>query len=68
MDETLLALSICSTTNPTAELALAQLGKLYGADVHSTVILSSVDYSLMRRLGINVTSDPAYQTNRLFHS
>ncbi len=66
-DEILLALSICAATNPTAELALAQLGKLEGCEMHTTVILSSVDAELLRRLGIRVTSDPVYQTKRLYH-
>lgn len=61
-DETLLALSICAATDPTAELAMEQLGKLRGCEVHSSVILSSVDEKVFRRLGINITCDPVHQS------
>ena len=60
-DETLIALSICAATNPLAELAMQQLGKLRGCDVHSTVILSSVDESTFKRLGVNLTCEPKYK-------
>ena len=60
-DETLIALSICAATNPMAELAMQQLGKLRGCDVHSTVMLSSVDESTFKRLGVNLTCEPKYQ-------
>lgn len=60
-DETLIALSISAATNPMAELAMEQLGKLRGSDVHSSVILSAVDEKTFRRLGVNVTCEPKYQ-------
>ena len=60
-DETLIALSISAATNPTAELAMEQLSKLRGCDVHSSVILSSVDERTFKRLGINLTCEPRYQ-------
>ncbi len=60
-DETLIALSICAATNPMAEMALQQLGKLRGCDVHSTVMLSSVDENTFKRLGVNLTCEPKYK-------
>lgn len=66
-DEVLLALSICAATNPTAQLALDQLKRLKGCEVHSSVILSSVDMKTFKKLGINVTCEPAYQTKNLYH-
>jgi uncharacterized protein (UPF0371 family) len=60
-DETLIALSICAATNPMAEMAMQQLSKLRGCDVHSTVMLSSVDENTFKRLGINLTCEPKYQ-------
>ena len=60
-DEVLLALSICAATNPTAELAMEQLGKLRGCEVHSSVILSAVDENVLKRLGINLTCEPRYK-------
>ncbi|MBP5262727.1 MAG: DUF1846 domain-containing protein [Clostridiales bacterium] len=66
-DEVLIALAISAATNPTAELAMQQLGNLVNADVHSTTILSSVDMNVFRKLGVNVTCEPSYQTKKLYH-
>ena len=66
-DEVLIALSISAATNPTAELAMQQLDKLRGAEAHSSVILSSVDTGVFRKLGVNLTCEPRYQTKKLFH-
>lgn len=66
-DEILIALSICAATNPTAELALKQLSKLRGCEAHSSVILSQVDQNTFRKLGINLTCEPKYQTKKLYH-
>lgn len=66
-DEILLALCISANTDPNAELAMKQLGKLEGCEVHSTVILSSVDENVFSRLGVNLTCEPKYQTEKLYH-
>ena len=66
-DEVLIALSICAVTNPTAELAMQQLSKLKGLEAHSTVILSKVDEQSFKRLGVNITYEPTYQTQSLYH-
>lgn len=66
-DEILIALSISAATDEAAKLALSQLPKLKGCEVHSTVILSSVDEKTFRRLGMHLTSEPAYETNSMFH-
>ena len=60
-DETLIALSICAATNPMAELAMQQLSKLRGCDVHSSVMLSAVDENTFKRLGVNLTCEPKYK-------
>ena len=67
MDEVLIALSISAATNPTAELAMQQLDKLRGSEAHSSVILSSVDEGVFRKLGINLTCEPRYQGKKLYH-
>ncbi len=59
-DETLIALSICAATNPMAELAMEQISKLRGCEVHSSVILSQVDERTFKRLGVNLTCEPRY--------
>ena len=46
---------------------IKQLSKLKGLEAHTTVILSAVDVNVFRRLGINVTHEPKYQTYKLFH-
>ena len=66
-DELLVALSICAATNPTAQLAMQQLQFLRGCEAHSTVILSQVDENVFRKLGINLTCEPKYQTKKLYH-
>ena len=66
-DEVLVALSVSAATNPGAAMALQQLPKLKAAEAHTTVILSGVDVNVFRRLGMNLTSDPKYQTHKLYH-
>lgn len=68
LDEILLALSISAVTSPLAEMALEQLPKLRGCQSHSTVILSEMDNGTLRKLGIENTSDPYYETKKLYHS
>ena len=66
-DELLIALSICSVTNPMAGCAIEQLDKLKGCEAHSSVILSHVDADLFKKLGINISFEPRYQAKKLFH-
>ena len=67
MDEVLIALSICAVTAPIAAKALDQLEKLKCTEAHSTVILSRVDENIFKKLGVNVTCEPQYQTKKLYH-
>ena len=66
-DEILIALSISAAGDDAARLALAQLPKLKGCEVHSTVILSSVDVNIFKKLGMYLTCEPTYETKRMFH-
>lgn len=66
-DEVLLALAISATTNPVAQLALQQIEKLQYCEAHSTVILSEVDRNVFRKLKVNLTCEPQYQTKKLYH-
>ena len=66
-DEVLVALSITAATSFMAALALSQLPELKGCEVHTSVILSPVDENIFRRLGVNLTSEPKYQTHKLYH-
>ncbi len=67
-DEILIALTLSAATNPAADLAMKQLPKLRGAEAHGTVIAAAVDAALYRKLGINLTTEPKYQTKKLFHA
>ncbi len=67
LDEVLIALSICAATNGTAKKALDQLSKLKGLEVHSSVILSRIDEQTFKKLGVNLTCEPTYQTKKLYH-
>lgn len=66
-DELLVALAICAASDPLAETAMQQLEKLKGCEVHSSVILSQVDNSTFRKLGVNLTCEPRYQGKKLYH-
>ncbi len=66
-DEVLIALSMSAATDKNAERAFVRLSDLRGCEAHSTVMLSSVDEDIYRRLGLNLTCEPRYQVNRLFH-
>jgi len=68
LEETLIALSISSTTNPTALQALRQLPKLSGCELHLTHLPTPGDERGLRRLGVNLTCDPKFATNKLFMS
>ena len=57
-DEILLSLAVCAATDERAKLALSQLSKLKGSEIHSTVILSHADEKTLKKLGINVTCEP----------
>ena len=65
-DEVLYALSICAATNPTAELAMRQIPKLRGCEAHSSVMLTRADISVYRKLGLNCTSEPNRNGNRMY--
>ena len=65
-DEVLIALAVSANTNPNAKRALAELHKLHGCDLHSSVILGSVDENIFRNLGVQVTCEPIYQLKKLY--
>lgn len=66
-DEVLVALSICAATDRVAAHAMRQLPLLAGCEAHSTVILPQVDDNIFRRLKVNLTCDPKYQSHKLYH-
>jgi uncharacterized protein (UPF0371 family) len=68
LEETLIALSVSAAGNPAAQMATAQLGALRGCDVHLTHIPAPGDEAGLRRIGVNVTSDPAFPSRDLFQA
>ena len=53
-DEVLIALSMCAATDQNARIALDQLPKLRGCQVHTSVMLSSVDINVFKKLGLEL--------------
>jgi len=68
LNETLIALGISATTNSAAQLAIEKLKELQGCEVHITHIPTPGDEAGLRRLGVNLTSDPNFPTKNLFIS
>lgn len=66
-DEILIALAISATTNPMAARALDQLARVQGCQAHSTVILSDADAGTYKKLGLQMTCEAQYETNKLYH-
>lgn len=66
--EMLIALTICAGSDENAAEAVAKLGELKGLEAHSSVILSTEDSKTLSKLGINLTCEPKYQTQKLFHN
>ena len=66
-DELLIALSICAVHDPVAAKATNQLSRLRHCEMHSSVILAPSDEHTLKKLGINLTCEPIYETKKLYH-
>lgn len=66
LEEALIALSVSTMTNPAAQLALEKLKDLRDCEVHMTHIPTPGDEAGLRRIGVNLTSDPNFSTKNLF--
>ena len=66
LEEVLISLSICAVTNTLADIALKNLSALSGCEAHSTVILSQSDDIVCKKLGYNLTCEPAFASNDLY--
>ena len=67
-DEVLIALAVSAAKSELAKRAMDAIPSLRYSEVHSTVILSQVDTDTFRKLGVNLTVEPKYQTKKLFHN
>ena len=63
-DEVLVALSVVSQADENCRRALAELPRLRGCQVHSTVMLSEVDRKIFKKLGVGLTCDPVRKKSR----
>ena len=66
LEEALIALSISAATNPTAQVAMEKLVELQGCEAHLTHIPRPGDEAGLRRLGVNLTTDPVFSGSDLF--
>jgi uncharacterized protein (UPF0371 family) len=66
LEETLIALSVSTTTNPTSQMAMTKLKQLENCEMHLTHIPTPGDEAGLRRLGVNLTSDPNFPSRALY--
>ena len=66
LDEILIALAISATTNPLADMALKKIDELKFTQAHSTVILPQVDSEVLKKLKIEVTTEPEFYAHKLY--
>ena len=63
-DETLIALSMSAATDENAALAMQQLPKLRGCQVHTSCMLAHVDEMMFKKLGVELTSEPVLEKKK----
>lgn len=66
-DEILIALASSASSDPVAEQALEALALLKGCEAHCSVMISQVDADIYKRLGLRLTCEPTYESNKLYH-
>ena len=67
LNEILIALAIAGISDQHAAAAIGKLADLKGLEAHSSVILSQIDEGVFKKLGINLTCEPKYETQKLYH-
>ena len=67
-EEALIALGISATSDPKVKAAVAQLHQFQGCEVHMTHMPSPGDEAGLRKLGVNLTTEPRFASKRLFMS
>lgn len=68
LSEILIALSICSVTNPIIKKALTNLKKLEGCEAHSTYIVQNGDLKSLKSLKINLTCESEFYLNNVYYN
>ena len=67
LNEILIALAIAAVTDLNAREALKQIPNLKGLEAHSSVILAQIDEGVFKKLGVNLTCEPNYESKKLYH-
>ncbi len=67
LNEILIALSVTAVNNENARKALEHIPDLKGCEAHSSVILSQVDETVFKKLGVNLTCEAHYESQKLYH-
>lgn len=67
LPEVMIALSICSVTNPVVEKALSCLSKLKNCEAHASYIVTNGDKKALTDLGIRLTCEDKFHSDRLFY-
>lgn len=67
LKDVLMMLSVSTTVNPTASLALSQLDKLRHCEAHSSSILNNSDQNTLNALGVNITMEPKFSSKSLYN-
>jgi uncharacterized protein (UPF0371 family) len=68
VEETLIALGMSAATDLRADAATQQLPTLRGLEMHMTHMPSPGDEAGLRKLGVNLTTDPHFASRKLFVS
>lgn len=66
LNEVLTCLAITAGSSPASQLALEKIKELKGCEMHLTHMPTPGDETGLRRLGINLTSDPVFASKNLF--
>lgn len=66
LQEVLIALSICSVTNPIVGNALTKLEKLENCEAHSSHIITNGDLKALKDLKIRLTCEPKFISDQMY--
>ena len=66
LEEALIALSISAATSPSAKAAMEKLAELKNCEMHMTHIPTPGDEAGLRKLGVNLTTDPNFSSRNLY--
>lgn len=65
LKDVLIALSICTATNPIIEKAISNLQNLSNLNAHATYIVDGEDLMIFKKLKINLTCEPNFYDNHI---